>query len=130
MKNSKFGADLGGQGGHIILTDSSFIYQTIFGETPIIIPVSDIIGYKKRGLHIVIVIAGMETQPLFYTWRGDAIIKALKMRNPQIEERNDYNIPVAANLMSYILIAFGIILGMLGLYILIRIILSVVMNFT
>ncbi len=128
MNVVKFGADLGGEGGHIILTDEYFMWSPVLGSNTMKMPISDIIGYRKQGLHVVLVFSSLPKAPMFYTWQGDALVRALKMRNPNIEEMTQLKVPATANMMVYVGISIGLVVILFFAFIIGRFVLAAVMH--
>lgn len=121
----KFGADLKIDGnrveGHIIITDTSFIWKPIFsgltrkltGLDTIEIPIEDVVGYQKGMLSLTLGFAGMSNDLIsFYTWKGQSIIDEIKKRNPSFRMYSSEEIVTQRN-WNEILIWIVIIAGIL-----------------
>lgn len=89
METQKFGAELNGQiGGHIIIDDNMFTWKAtklLFWKpaNDIIIPLNQLKGYIKNGLSITIFIKGQINGIGFFTYKGNKIADAIKLRNPE-----------------------------------------------
>lgn len=124
MEVLKFGADLlapsGRIGGRVFLTDNSFEWKPIFKFTgaPMSYPIEDVEGYKKEGTRLMLGIKTELEMVHFYTWKGDAIIKGIKERNPnfrmfssdEVQEHNSNSFWA-----DYWWIIVGIIFGVIKL---------------
>ena len=117
MNVSKFSADLiidgASEGGKIVITDTNFYWQPLFGAVTEF-PIEDVEGYKKKGTTLILGFKGMNHLMTFYTWKGQSIIDAISSRNPSFRMYGDEEIQKSGCLS--LLLAF-VIGGVLSLFI-------------
>lgn len=120
MNNQKFGADLCGPngtvGGYIYVTDTELIWKPVLTGKGFSFPIDDLIGYIKDGTHIYLQVEGMDEFAIFYTWKGQSIIDAIKDVNPNFRmlASNEYTEDSGCSLViTVLLIATGSLLALL-----------------
>lgn len=124
MEVLKFGADLlvssGRIGGHVFLTDNSFEWKPVFKfmGAPMSYPIEDVEGYKKEGIRLTLGIKTELEMVQFFTWKGDAIIEAIKERNPDFRMFSSDEVQEHKSnsfWADYWWVIVGIILGVINL---------------
>lgn len=116
MNVSKFGADLiidgTREGGKIVITDTNFFWQPLFGAVTEI-PIEDVEGYKKKGTTLILGFKGLDQLMTFYTWKGQSIIDAISSRNPSFRMYRDEEIHKSGCLSILIVFIIGGVLSLL-----------------